>query len=316
MLTGGLFLSVLSVNADDVQNKLNLDYFRTPEAAAFKKYGEEAVNEYTGTADISVPLYTIRCKDIEIPLVLRYDASGIKVEQYASWVGLGWNLMVGGCINYVCAGEHDRFTQNGAIRDQTWTEYLTYIKYPTPTKSFNYSKDDINTWMETTNHSFAFDPPYKDDLSKEMQTYLLWGYGERDFYSVNVLGKSFKFFIDPATLKPHIIGEAGEDYKIEPSYSIENYVKIGIGNQPEVSKWTITDADGYIYTFGKGDVNKSRDLKETYICSWYLTEIQSPLGEKVKLSYSETTGNSRNKLVEQLKIFAETLSHKERISRI
>ena len=62
---------------DDVQNALNLDYFRTPEASAFKKYGEELVNEYTGTADISVPLYTIKCKDIEIPLVLRYDASGI-----------------------------------------------------------------------------------------------------------------------------------------------------------------------------------------------------------------------------------------------
>ena len=65
---------------DDLQNAINRDYFRTPEASAFKKYGEESVNEYTGTADIPVPLYTIKCKDVEIPLVLRYDASGIKVE--------------------------------------------------------------------------------------------------------------------------------------------------------------------------------------------------------------------------------------------
>ena len=113
-----------TASCDDVQNALNLDYFRTPEASAFKKYGEESVNDYTGTADISVPLYTIKCKDIEIPLVLRYDASGIKVEQEASWVGLGWNLMVGGCINYVCAGGHDML---GApfIPDSVWTEYLT-----------------------------------------------------------------------------------------------------------------------------------------------------------------------------------------------
>ena len=27
---------------DDVQNALNLDYFRTPEASAFKRYGEES----------------------------------------------------------------------------------------------------------------------------------------------------------------------------------------------------------------------------------------------------------------------------------
>ena len=56
LLAGGLFLSVLSVNADDVQKSIDFNYLRTPEAAAFKKYGEEAVNEYTGTADISVPL--------------------------------------------------------------------------------------------------------------------------------------------------------------------------------------------------------------------------------------------------------------------
>ena len=79
------FLGISQVAfCDNVQEALNLDYFRTPEASAFKKYGEESVNEYTGTADISVPLYSIKCKDIEIPLVLRYDASGIKVEQEAS----------------------------------------------------------------------------------------------------------------------------------------------------------------------------------------------------------------------------------------
>ena len=115
-------MSVLSANADN--KAIDFNYLRTPEASAFKKYGEESVNEYTGTADISVPLYTIKSKNIEIPLVLRYDASGIKVEQEASWVGLGWNLMVGGCINYVCAGGHDMY-QAPDISTKTWTEYLT-----------------------------------------------------------------------------------------------------------------------------------------------------------------------------------------------
>jgi len=54
MAVSMLLSSSLSVMADDVQEALNLDYFRTPEASAFKKYGEESVNEYTGTADISV----------------------------------------------------------------------------------------------------------------------------------------------------------------------------------------------------------------------------------------------------------------------
>ena len=124
LLVGCMFSSFLSALADDLQNSLNYDYLRTPEASAFMKYGEESVSEYTGTADISVPLYTIKCKDIEIPISLQYDASGIKVEQEASWVGLGWNLMVGGCINYVCAGGHDMYGAPN-IENKVWTEHLT-----------------------------------------------------------------------------------------------------------------------------------------------------------------------------------------------
>lgn len=38
LLTGCLLLSsLLPLMADDIQESLNLDYFRTPEAAAFKK---------------------------------------------------------------------------------------------------------------------------------------------------------------------------------------------------------------------------------------------------------------------------------------
>ena len=258
LLAGYVFLSsFLPVMADGIQESLNLNYFRTPEASAFKKYGEESVNEYTGTADISVPLYTIKCKDMEIPLVLRYDASGIKVEQEASWVGLGWNLMVGGCINYVCAGAHDQYTQS-YISNQTWTEYLTTMHTSSGSRQyFHYSTDNINTWMESVPHAYAFDPPYCENLSQDMQNYLMWGYGERDFYSVNVLGKSFKFFIDPATLNPYIIGEAGEEFKIEPYYKVAE--NTGIGNQPDVTEWKITDSNGYIYYFSNGDTTWEGD---------------------------------------------------------
>ena len=138
-LIGGLLLSVLGANADDVQNKLNLNYFRSPEAAAFMKYGIESVNEYTGTANISVPLYTIKCKDIEIPLVLNYNASGIKVEQEASWVGLGWDLTIGGCINYVCAGAKDQEI-GPSVDDSSWTQFLSTVKIPYPVVQYDYDK--------------------------------------------------------------------------------------------------------------------------------------------------------------------------------
>ena len=206
VLAGCMLLSSsLSVIADDVQEALNLDHFRTPEASAFKKYGEESVNEYTGTADISVPLHTVKCKDIEIPIVLRYDASGIKVDQEASWVGLGWNLTVGGCINYVFAGGHDLYNAPD-IPNAVWTEYLsskfsisTYgnHEYKTQTRYYVCNPNENSNWMSSLPYTPQdFILSYTDNIGggQGMKEYVDWGFGERDFYSVNVMGKSFMFF--------------------------------------------------------------------------------------------------------------------------
>ena len=82
---------------------------KSPEASAFQKYGETEINEYTGNPAISIPLYTLSYKGIEVSLSLTYDGGGIQVSQEASWVGLGWSLNVGGCINYVCQGGNDQW---------------------------------------------------------------------------------------------------------------------------------------------------------------------------------------------------------------
>ena len=79
----------------------------SPEAASLGKFGAYRVSEYTGSPDIRIPLYTIRSGDVSIPIELYYDASGIKVEQDATFVGLGWNLSYGGCISHIVCGGDD-----------------------------------------------------------------------------------------------------------------------------------------------------------------------------------------------------------------
>ena len=44
---------------------------------------------------------------VYLEVELYYDASGIKVEQNATFVGLGWNLSYGGSINHVVRGHDD-----------------------------------------------------------------------------------------------------------------------------------------------------------------------------------------------------------------
>jgi len=71
---------------------------KSPEAGAFLKYGEYPVDLSTGVPNISIPLYTIEEGDFKMPISLAYHASGIKVDQEATWVGLGWNLNYGAQI--------------------------------------------------------------------------------------------------------------------------------------------------------------------------------------------------------------------------
>ena len=92
-------------SAAEVNSKIKLP--KSPEADAFEKYGNTPVNLYTGTPDISIPLHTIKGREFDVPLTLTYDASGIKVSQIATNVGLGWNLNLGGRISRIANGTPD-----------------------------------------------------------------------------------------------------------------------------------------------------------------------------------------------------------------
>lgn len=72
-----------------------LQQFYTPNTYAFARYGDLPVDYSTGLPQINLPLTSISDRDIKVDVSLSYYASGIKVDQEASWVGLGWSLKIG-----------------------------------------------------------------------------------------------------------------------------------------------------------------------------------------------------------------------------
>lgn len=83
----------------------------SPEAAALAKYADVPVSLYSGTPNISLPLFEIKEHELTLPISLSYHASGNKVETIAPRTGLGWVLNAGGMVTRVIRGfpdEHSR----------------------------------------------------------------------------------------------------------------------------------------------------------------------------------------------------------------
>ena len=102
-----IFLYTVNLFAQTVSGP-QVSYFPpSPNATSLLKDINIPVDLYTGTANISVPIYTISQGGVSIPISLSYNSSGIKVSEISSWVGLGWNLNAGGMITRVVRGLPD-----------------------------------------------------------------------------------------------------------------------------------------------------------------------------------------------------------------
>lgn len=84
----GLNIAVLL----QAQIKLPDVTFPSPKAKEFIKYVDYPVDFSSGLPVISVPVYTIKTKDFNIPISLNYHASGFKPNDRNGYAGQGWNL--------------------------------------------------------------------------------------------------------------------------------------------------------------------------------------------------------------------------------
>ena len=80
----------------------------SPSAAEFLKFGNYQMDYSTGVPNIEIPIYEINMGGVSVPISLKYHASGIKVQEIPSCVGLGWQLSAGGCISIDVRGIKQR----------------------------------------------------------------------------------------------------------------------------------------------------------------------------------------------------------------
>ena len=79
----------------------------SPNAASLGEYGKIPVRLFTGTPQVNISIYEFKQGGLSVPISLSYSSNGIRVDQIASNVGLGWNFNAGGVITRVVMDDAD-----------------------------------------------------------------------------------------------------------------------------------------------------------------------------------------------------------------
>ncbi|WP_417369077.1 hypothetical protein [Flavobacterium beibuense] len=240
---------------------------KTPEAAAFLKYGEYPVNLSTGLPGISIPLYTIQIPGYTLPITLDYHASGIKVDQEASWVGLGWNVNYGAQI--ILSVRDDIDENNSRIDDMPLdSDFDYYDAHP---------------------YDFQGGPIVSKELDKSRV---------KDVYSFSSPTASGEFYIRDGSVSPSdIVVYPPEAFKVETIG--------GINDQPSGGRerFRITDPQGNVYIFRTSEISYRKETHhDNYKSAWYVDEIRTPTNHSIYFYYDDDGVSAEHSLTQKVDI--------------
>lgn len=259
----------------------------SPEAAMISRFGNIPIGYYTGTTNISVPIYTVKEGDLAIPITLSYHSSGIKIDDQATWVGLGWNLDVEGEIVQEVRGKSDEYDQpfnceenfypyfKGRflpLADGLENPYLFLPQWGRITAP--------NECLDAPTVSIPFPPAplpinYYDTYC--IMDKVLRGFAVPDIYTYSFGGYSGKFYKNP---------ETGEIILIDRNKQI--YFQI-VNN----STITATTLDGNIWTFNVPETADGGIAFEYTGKTYKLGSVVSLTGDRIDFSYTDNTYSER-----------------------
>lgn len=125
----------------------------TPQATALTRLAEYQANNWTGTPDISIPLFDMDCDGYTIPLRLSYEAQPLKPGYVLDVYGRGWTLSGGSCVSRVIRSGADE-TNDFEIDEKTLNQSFDalgsqYKQNMDKMKDHNFQSDLFNIVLPT-----------------------------------------------------------------------------------------------------------------------------------------------------------------------
>ncbi|WP_218824304.1 RHS repeat domain-containing protein [Pontibacter ummariensis] len=250
------------------------------------------VSEYTGIPSISVPLYQIEVDGVTLPITLSYHAGGVRVDEEASWIGLGWNLSFGSVIQTVNDVD-DYLNVTNRTRVQMLPDfYSTPLVEELPLRyNWPYSTDGqgwsspVEVYEPTPAHGYkiatGYYVPVNGDYETKRETLFTSEDvdSEPDVFKANFLGHSLNMVRDFRSGEWVVLNKRG--YQV--SYQDD--------------RWLITTPAGEQFHFEEKSVIESRGASENFtavyptswhtsIKMWMLTSIVTKNKKEISITYS------------------------------
>ena len=299
--------------------------FAAPDVTEFLKQNFLPVNLYTGRVGIDIPIYEIRAGKISVPISISYNSGGVKVDEIASNVGLGWSLNAGGNITRIIRDLDDKELDvyGFALPDDTmdnagtWENQINTIGYHRKNAIVSYQSGSSSG--TTINSQYPYSDMYdviKIDSSPD--EYIANAPGlSTSFYlkdtqetSLSDLFENKEYeaiFLDNSGVKSPIlsrstilvngIGFSGS----EDGNPNQNWSNSGASQRDDFNNFTLTNTAGLEYNFSSKDFVESYRLpimeqSQTYynydanFTTWHLNTItDASTGNVVTFTYQEYT---------------------------
>ena len=243
-----------------------------PDAAALGRYGEHPVSYYTGTPQINIPLFELRGRHLSLPIGLSYHAGGVRVDDLASSVGIGWALNAGGTI----------------------TRSIRHLS--------DFGKGTMFTGLFTGPRKMPTAITLTGDVFFENSPAEGLGFLDQDYFAGKLDTEPDQFSYNFGTFS----GSFAFDQNNEPAFKKPEFLDITYPTQ-DSDGWTVVGSDGNTYVFGSdadgcvewtdfqvsyGYVPYGTSIKQA--TAWNLKEIISPEGEKITFQYTPYTYTLQN----------------------
>ena len=257
----------------------------SPNAASLGIYGGVPIGHYTGVPNISIPIHEIESGEVSLPIALSYHASGIKVAQEASSVGLGWILNAGGCI--VREVKHmDDFGSGGYYFDQSFPVATgnndnkpsdrSEIFYPYLYKEKDSEPDIFRYNFGDMSGSFFFEK-YNDNNSKT-----LWKaeaiISNKDRWLKIVCNRT-------SSTAPDDYGGYVLNFDITDAYG--NNYHFGSREYTKISSWTINEPPDEDYIDRSYIRPYWKETQSIVPTAWYLDKIITSKRDTIKFEYEK-----------------------------